>query len=521
MKAIHRLFVLTMVSVACCCGKSAGDNSGTNTNTNNPGGNNNPVTLTSIVLNSTSVSQAAGGGSQEITITAPAQPKVDVPAAAKGWISVKEGTWEPTKFKLVITVTLTANDAYSCRRADIGISASGVSSVTLPVKQAGREEDAYPASPANDAEARARELGLGWNLGNHLDAYSNDVANETCWGNPKATQATFDGLKAAGFMTVRIPVTWMGHIGASPNYKIEEAWIARVEEVVGYAEKAGLKVILNTHHDEDHGDNHWQNLKNAVNDAAANERIKEEISAVWTQIAQRFKDKGDFLMLESFNELIYGSEWASYSNTEKKCNVINEWNQVFVDAVRATGGNNATRWLGVPGYAANPGYLKYVTVPVDPAGKTMLAFHCYDPYDYTIGDKQLADWGHSGSAYKNGEEEINALFSSLHDTYVANNIPLYMGEFGCSFRDSHNTKAWSFFLYYLEYVVKAAKTYGIPAILWDNGAVGTGKERHGYIDHGTGDYVNDAAQQAVRVMTKAWKCNDSSYTLDSVYNSAP
>ena len=512
MSYLTRFFLpLTVIfSTLCCCGK---DNGG--------GGSQEPekTAPTAITVSPASLTDPAEGGSHDVTITAPARPKVEIPSAAKGWISVKDGTFKD--YKLVVTFTVAANDSYSAREADVTISATGASSVTLKVSQEAQEQPVTPGGlPDNAAVARALELGLGWNMGNHMDAINNGVSDETCWGNPKATQATFTGVKAAGFTSVRIPVTWMGHIGAAPDYKIEDAWMNRVYEIVGYAEKAGLNVILNTHHDEDHGDGHWQDLRAAVNSDAENTRIKEEIAAVWTQIAEKFKDKGDFLMLESFNELIYGSEWSSSSNTDKKCDVINQWNQVFVDAVRATGGNNATRWLGVPGYAASPNYLKYLTVPTDPAKKTMVAFHCYDPYDYTIGDKQLPDWGHTGTSYKNGEAEIKKLFSDLSTQYVAKDIPLYMGEFGCSMRDKNNTKAWAYYLYYLEYVVKAARTYGIPAFLWDNGAKGSGKECHAYLDHATGKYIGNSSEP-VNAMVKAWNNEAATYTLDSIYNNAP
>ncbi len=360
-------------------------------------------------------------------------------------------------------------------------------------------------------------------MGNHFDAYANGVASETAWQGKKATQATFTGLKEKGFSSVRIPVTWMGHIGEAPDYVLDEEWLNRVYEVVGFAENAGLNVILNTHHDEDHGEadgHHWQNLKGAVDSEEVNKQVKEEIAAVWTQIAAKFKDKGSFLMLESFNELIYGDEWASKKDDEKRCNVINEWNQVFVDAVRATGGNNATRWLGVPGYAASPNYLKYLTVPNDPAKKTMLAFHCYDPYDFTIGDKQLANWGHTGTAYKSGEEEIKTLFNSIYTNYIAKNIPIYMGEFGCSMRNKSDAKAWAYYKYYLEYFVKAARVFGIAGFLWDNGADGYGKERHGYVDHGSGEYTANG-KEPVEAMVKAWSSTDPNYTLQSVYDNAP
>ncbi len=412
------------------------------------------------------------------------------------------------------------NDSYDPRSGDVSISATGASNVTLKVTQAGKTVIPDPTLPDNAAVARAKELGLGWNMGNHMDAYANGVANETCWGNAKATQATMDGVKAAGFTSVRIPVTWLGHIGDAPDYRIDDAWMDRVYEIVEYAEKAGLNVIVNTHHDEDHGDAHWLNLAGAVNSEDTNAQVKAEISAVWTQIALKFQDKGDFLMFESFNELIYSDQWSSSSNTEKKCDIINQWNQVFVDAVRATGGNNATRWLGVPGYAASPAYLDYLQVPTDPARKTMLAFHCYDPYQYTIGEQQLPDWGHTGKSFPTGEEQIKALFNSIYTNYIAKNIPIYMGEFGCSFRSKNDAKAWAYFLYYLEYVVKCAKSFGISAFLWDNGVDGYGQENHGYFNHGTGAYSSNG-KEPVQAMVKAWNTTDTGYTLQSVFDSAP
>lgn len=511
MKYLTQFFTLCLVSVACCCVKPAESGKGTPA----------AEAPSEISVAPSSVSAQAAGGTFEIVITAPARPKLEIPADAKGWLSYSDGIFKD--YKIMVTVKVAANTEYAERSADVTVSASGVASVTLPVLQTAKEVIKDPELADNSAVARTMELGLGWNMGNHFDAYANGVASETAWQGKSATQATFTGLKEKGFTSVRIPATWMGHIGEAPDYLLDEKWLNRIYEVVGYAENAGLKVILNTHHDEDHGENdgnHWQNLKGAVDNEEVNKQVKAEIAAVWGQIATKFKDKGDFLMLESFNELIYGSEWHSTSNTEKKCDVINQWNQVFVDVVRATGGNNSTRWLGVPGYAASPNFIQYLTVPNDPAGKTMLAFHCYDPYDYTIGDKQLPDWGHTGTAYKNGEEEIKTLFNSIYTNYVAKDIPIYMGEFGCSFRNKNDAKAWAYFCYYLEYVVKAAKTFGIAPFLWDNGAEGYGQERHGYIDHGSGEYTS-SGEEPVKAMAKAWNTTDASYTLQSVYDSAP
>ena len=504
MRYLTQLFALALVSVACCCGKDSGGSTDPQ-----------PVAPTAISLSVSTVNATADGTSQEVTITSPARPTLAIPV---DWISYTDGVFKD--YKMTITLKVAANTEYVSRNAQVTVSATGVDSKTIAVSQEAKEEVKDPTLPDNAAVARMKELGLGWNMGNHFDAYYNGVSSETAWGGTPATQATFTGVKAKGFTSVRIPITWLGHIGDAPDYILDDAWLDRIYEVVGYAENAGLNVIINTHHDEDHGDAHWLNLAGAVNNESVNTQVKEEIAAVWTQIATKFKDKGDFLMMESFNELIYGSEWSSSSNTEKKCQIINEWNQVFVDAVRATGSKNATRWLGVPGYAASPTYLQYLTVPTDPAGKTMLAFHCYDPYDYTIGDKQLPDWGHTGTSYKNGEQEIKELFASIYSNYIAKNIPIYMGEFGCSMRSKNDSKAWAYYLYYLEYFVKCARVFGVAAFLWDNENEGAGAEHHPYINHGTGEYM-DNGEIPVQTMVKAWFTTDKSYTLQSVYDSAP
>ena len=396
---------------------------------------------------------------------------------------------------------------------------------------------------SNDATRRTLEMGLGWNLGNQLDAYEEDpdsryylMPDETVWGNPKVTQAALEKVRAAGFTTIRIPVTWLGKIGPAPTYTIDSKWMARVTEVVNFARAAGFgTVIVDTHHDEDHDDGHWQNLKGASTDPALNKQIKEEIVAVWTQIANNFKNYGSWLMFEGFNELNdggWGESAAFKANPRLQCDILNEWLQTFVDAVRATGGGNASRWLGISPYCANPVYAQYLVMPRDPAGKLMLSVHFYDPSSYTLGKTgsdgkdylPYTDWGHTGAANRKaskGEEYVREIFEMLHDTYIAKNIPVYVGEIGCSRRDKQDARAWAFSLYYMEYVAKAARTYCLPAVLWDCGGRGVpGPEHHYYFRHDTGEYYPDA-KEAIDVVVRGWTSNDASYTLESVYNSAP
>lgn len=522
------LTILSAVLAAVSCGE---DNPVVPTPT--------PVAPTSITLSKSSFEIAQAGETVSLDITAPARPQV---TGMPSWMTYRDGTYKD--YKMTVSFVVTANDTYESRTASLSVAAAGASTQTVTFTQPGKEYTPTPVDPSpqdNDAWKMAATLGLGWNLGNQFDGYFNGswagdkegYPDEGVWqpdGAKLATQATFDGVKAAGFTSVRIPVSWLKMIGPAPDYKIDETWMNRVFEVVEYAHNAGLHVIVNTHHDENHGvdnDYQWLDIKNAANNAALNEQIKAEIKAVWTQIATKFKDCDDWLILESFNELNDGGwGWsdAFRANPTKQCNILNEWNQVFVDAVRATGGKNATRWLGVPTYAANPEYEKYFTMPEDPAGKTMLAVHFYDPSDYTIGEAQYSDWGHTGASDKKAaygdEDHVRSVFGNLCTKYVEKNVPVYLGEFGCSMRAQSDTRAWKFFLYYLEYIVKAAKTYGLPCFLWDNGAMGSGQEQHGYINHGTGAYIGNS-KVPIDVMKKAWFTEAEGYTLETVYNSAP
>lgn len=456
-------------------------------------------------------------GSQSISATFKSSGEPTVTTSAD-WVSITSVNDRGDGY-YTLTATTSANTTTDDRAASITI-ACGTVTIAINVSQKG-----VVVHDDDDDDSIISKMGMGWNLGNQLDSHNNGVASETAWGNKAVTQATMDALYAAGIRTVRIPVTWLGHVGDEPSYTIESAWLDRVAEVVSYAENAGLHAIINIHHDGADSQ-HWLGIKDAANGNNANTRIKAQLKAMWTQISNKFADKGDFLIFESMNE-IHDGGWGWDSNRNdgnKQYGILNEWNQVFVDAVRATGGNNATRWLGVPGYCANPDLtLSYLSVPTDEANRIMVAVHDYDPYEYTLNDKYNA-WGHLADKSKgdttNGSNEENVItstFSQLKTKFVDNGIPVYIGEIGCVRRATN--RAESFRKYYLEYVCKAAKTYGLAPIFWDNGATGTGKEQSGLFDHSTGEYLNDG-EEIVKVMVNAIENTDASYTLESVYNNA-
>ena len=381
----------------------------------------------------------------------------------------------------------------------------------------------------NEAIQFAMRMGIGWNLGNQMDAHYDGCSYEEGWGNKAATQQTFNGLAKAGFKSVRIPVTWMGHIGNAPTYTIEKGWLDRVAELVEMAHKAGLIVIVNIHHDGYGAQDtpskgfHWLDLPGAVASEEKNQQIKQELTMVWLQIAQRFKNTGEYLVFETLNEIQDGGWGGGANRTDggAQYRVLNEWNQVAVNAIRAAGGMNETRYIGVPGYVCNPDLtVENLVIPEDVVpNRIMVAVHSYDPWDFA-GSAVKNEWGHTGKDVVEGagEEAYVGMLNRLFNMYVRRGIPVYFGEFGAVRRTAKEDEP--FRLYYMRYICKAMRDRRMPALYWDNGNSKAGNDGFGVIDHRTGKYIG-SGEQTVRAMVDSWENNDPNYTLKSIYDSAP
>ena len=382
----------------------------------------------------------------------------------------------------------------------------------------------------NEAIQFALSMGIGWNLGNQMDAHYGGCSYEEGWGNKAATQQTFNGVAKAGYKSVRIPVTWMGHIGPAPTYTIEKAWIDRVAELVEMAHKAGLIVIINIHHDGYGAETDavkkgyfWLDLPGAVASEEKNTQIKQELTMVWLQIGKRFANFGDWLVFETLNEIQDGG-WGNGNNKTDggaQYRVLNEWNQVCVNDIRAAGGQNETRYIGVPGYVASPDLtIDNMVLPEDVVeNRLMVAVHSYDPWDYA-GSAKYNEWGHTGKDVVpgQGEDSYVAMLNRLYNMYVRRGIPVYFGEFGAVRRATKEDE--EFRLYYFRYICKAMRERKIAALYWDNGNSKTGEDGFGVINHATGKYIGNG-EQAVRAMVDSWENTDPAYTLKAVYESAP
>lgn len=323
-----------------------------------------------------------------------------------------------------------------------------------------------------------RLMGNGINLGNTLEACDNNVgiktntplSYETHWGQPKTTQAMIDGMKAAGFDTIRIPVAWMTNATHlyEGDYTIDADYMDRVEEVVRYARKAGMYVIIN-----DHWDGGWYGMFGSES-AETRALAMEAYKGMWQQIAERFRDYSDYLIFESANEelgarfdenspLYCSDSVVTYLTDDERYALTNEINQTFVDVVRATGGNNATRFLLIAGYSTdiNQTCDDRFQMPKDTVdSKLMVSVHYYDPWSYCGASSAVSatKWG-KVSDYEYMDQQLAKMTKFTEAGYG-----VVIGEYGalpCSDGLKDNTLA------YHTAFLDACTKYNLTNCLWD------------------------------------------------------
>jgi endoglucanase len=332
----------------------------------------------------------------------------------------------------------------------------------------------------SDAMTLVSKINVGWNLGNTLEASKkgfNGVDQEISWGNPRTTQKMIDAVKAAGFNAVRLPVCWHPHITyTNGTVTIDPLWIKRVKAIIGYCQKDGMYVIMNTHHEI------WLEAHALYKDSA---EVYAEERALWKALAMTFSDYDEHLLFAGTNEVHIN--WDECTDDNAK--VQNRFNQIFVDVVRATGGKNLYRNLVVQSYACNDVWgIKRLIVPKDRfKGRLLMEFHCYDPWEYA-GKGTDEFWGLPYKKYGisswGQEDYFKTLFETIKEKFVDKGYPVIMGECGAG-RPAVKTNlkaANASRAYYLEYVISHAKAHGIVPFLWDNGNIGDGADSFGLFD---------------------------------------
>lgn len=341
---------------------------------------------------------------------------------------------------------------------------------------------------------------VGWNLGNTLESTSSSanpgLNSETAWGNPKATKELISAVKAKGFNTIRVPVTWYQHVDG--DFNISEEWLARVKEVVDYAYNDGMYVILNVHHEE------WINRTDF---ATAYDDMSPKLKKLWTQIATYFADYDQHLIFEGMNEPRAAGTDIEWSGDQACYEVVNKLDQDFVDTVRSIESPyKDTRLLMVPDYCASGYDYIYSNLEVPDDDYICVSLHAYSPYDFAMNpNADMSAHQTFTTAYAN---ELDSLFANMREYFTDKDIPVVIGEFGASnFGNTDARAAWA------EYYVAGAKKYGIPCVLWDNNVINidtTNGEAHGYINRNSLEWypesepVVDAMMKSVNDDSNPW-----------------
>lgn len=322
----------------------------------------------------------------------------------------------------------------------------------------------FPEAPQTESVEFAKNLGNGWNLGNTLDACEKGssekkgLESEIYWGNPYTTEEMIKTVKAAGFNTVRIPITWAQHM--NDDYVIDEAWLNRVNQIVDWVLDYGMYAIINVHHD----DAYW-----LITDKANEERATQILIKSWSQISEHFKDYDERLVFETMNEpRVVGSETEWYG-TPEHYEVVNNLNAAALKAIRSSGGFNEKRFVMITTYAARHESepVSALTLPDD--SRVLVSVHYY------YGTAHQSEFPDCEKELTLGDKiSIYNIFRNFYKTFIKNGHGVVLGEFGWTDRTNLENLADK-----AEFFVNIANKFSIPCLVWDNG------ESFGLLDRAT------------------------------------
>ena len=359
-------------------------------------------------------------------------------------------------------------------------------SFTAPFSVQAAKKDITSFEDLNQSQI-VEAMGPGWNLGNQLESVTDNVPEETNWGNPVITEKLIQSVKAAGFKSIRIPVSYFAKIDDDKDYTIDSKWLDRVQEVVDYCIKNDLYAVINIHGDGYNTiDGSWL-LCNGKNQT----EIKKKYKKVWKQIAERFKNYDEHLLFESMNEEFDGS--YSEPNKEYYQN-INDYNQIFVDTVRKTGDNNTKRWLIIPGWNTNIDYTagdygfklptdQYRDKSIDKEEqRIMISVHYYSPWDFCGGENGvITQWGNeaddpSKTSTTCDETYMKNQLNLMKTTFADKGYPVFIGEYGSIDKTSYDSENEYYRAYFARKLCQLSRKNGCIPMYWDNGYNGV----HGF-----------------------------------------
>jgi aryl-phospho-beta-D-glucosidase BglC (GH1 family) len=389
--------------------------------------------------------------------------------AADSWVSVIDTRSRAAMTNHQVTLQVSANGSKQARQTTVTFTA-GDATETITISQAANTSN----NMSSNALELAKKIYAGWNIGNTLEA----TGGENAWGNPNITESYIQSVKAAGFNAIRLPVAWNSHLEDADTYKIKDEWLNRVHEVVNMCVANDLYVIVNIHWDGGWLENHCTTDYQEANNK------KQRV--LWTQIANDLNEFDEHLLFAGCNE--------PNASNETQMGVLRTYEQTFVDAVRATGGNNALRVLIVqgPNTDIDNTFDLFGEMPTDNVSdRLMVEVHYYSPWNF-CGMEKDESWGkrfffwgtgnHVADSDHNatwGEEDyVISEFDKMKQKFVDKGVPVILGEYGALMDWSNELKDnpiqlaahkqsrydWN------KIITREAKNHGMVPFMWDTGA---------------------------------------------------
>ena len=308
------------------------------------------------------------------------------------------------------------------------------------------------AASFENAKDAVKNMGVGWNLGNTLDAadasktWTTTAQHETCWGQPVTKPELMKMMKEAGFGAIRVPITWYQEM--DKDGKVNDAWMKRVKEVVDYVIDNGMYCIINVHHDTGDGTQwlHASSTNYNTNQA--------KYEGLWKQIAEKFKDYDQKLLFEAYNEMLDDKNTWNEPLSDDGYKAINSYAKSFVTTVRNTGGNNKDRNLIVNTYSASStaNAMKALDLPEE-SGHIIFQLHSYP------------NW----KSESNAKSEIDNLINNIK-TNLLNRAPVIIGEYATFTTWPANLDYYAtdkkVAFYAMDYLIKQTKENGIGTFYW-------------------------------------------------------
>ncbi|MDU7473645.1 MAG: cellulase family glycosylhydrolase [Paenibacillus macerans] len=351
-------------------------------------------------------------------------------------------------------------------------------------------ESKAQSSAKKSMQAYVEAMQPGWNLGNTLDSTGSD---ETSWGNPRITRELIQQIAAQGYKSIRIPVTWDSHIGKAPDYAIEPAYLDRVEEVVNWALEAKLYVMINVHHDS------WMWISHMEKN---HDEVLARYEAVWTQVAERFKNHSAKLMFEGINEPRFTD--GGTTDRAKQYEMLKELLVSFHRIVRDSGGLNATRPLVLPTRESSPAQddldelYKTIQTLNDPNLIATVHYYGFWPFSVNVAGYYKFE--------KDAQQDIVTTFDNVHNTLVAKGIPVILGEYGLlGFDKGTHVIEQGEKLKFFEALTHDVQQKKITHMLWDNGQ---------HFNRLTYKWSDD---ELFQMMKASWKKRPATAETDLVY----